>query len=57
MSLRKSTPIIMFKGKMKTLQPLYKYLNIHLLNLNRQLLCGKFIQKLTYKQHPKIIEN
>ena len=45
------------KGKMETVQPLYEYLNILPLNLNRKLLCAKFMYNLVYKKHPIVIEN
>ena len=46
---RKTIRIMMFKGKMETVQPLYEYLNILPLNLNRKLLCAKFMQNLVSK--------
>ena len=42
---------MMFKGKRESLHPLYEYLNILPLNLNRKLLCAKFMQKLVSKKH------
>ena len=48
---------MVFKGKRETVQPLYEYLNILPLNLNRKLLCAKFMQKLVAKKHPIVIEN
>ena len=48
---------MMFKGKMETVQPLYEYLNILPLNLNRKLLRAKFMQKLVSKKHPTVIKN
>ena len=56
-SLRNAIRIMMFQGKRKSVQPLYEYLNILPLNINRKLLCAKFMQKLESKKHPIVIEN
>ena len=45
-SLRKTIRLMMFKDKKHIAKPLYKYLEILPLELNRTLLQGKFMKKL-----------
>ena len=54
-SLRKAIRIMMFKGKMETVQSLYQYFNILPLNLNKK--CAKLMHKIVFKKNPIVIEN
>ena len=47
-SLRKAIRIMMFRGKMETVQSLCQYFNILPLNLNKK--CAKFMHKLVFKK-------
>ena len=56
-TINKAICTMHFKNKFEALKPLYKYLNILLLNNTKKLMQGKFMWKLINKKHPICIHS